>query len=197
MSSENEELLKAKDGDLIAIENLLNKYKSLVSIISRQYFLVGGDAEDLFQEGMIGLYKAIITFKENQNFYKFAKLCIERQIQTAVKTANRLKFKPLNEALFYFNNTVDNSAKETEFTLISNELGPDEKIIEKEKYLSFNRKIDSSLTKLEKLVLKLYLEGLSYNEISLKINKPKKSVDNALIRIKSKILNIKNEEVNN
>lgn len=197
MSSETEELVKAKNGDLIAIENLLNKYKSLVSIISRQYFLVGGDAEDLFQEGMIGLYKSIISYKENQNFYKFACLCIERQIQTAVKTANRLKFKPLNEALSYFNNTLDKDNQETEFTLVSNELGPEEKIIEKEKYVSFNKKINERLTKLEKTILKYYLEGLSYGEISLKIEKPKKSVDNALIRIKTKILNIKNEEVNN
>ena len=187
-------IIKAQNGVANSINFLLDNYKTLVKILSRQYFLVGGDSEDVFQEGMIGLYKAILSYKPNSNFYHFAYLCIQRQIQSAVKIANRLKFKPLNEALYYFQENAETENNSEIFSLISPELTPDEIMIEKEKIKTLNTKIQNSLTKLEKVVLLNYLQGKSYATISSMIGKPKKSVDNALNRIKNKINNLRNED---
>lgn len=190
----DEELLeKIKKGDEKAENELLSRYKYLVVKISRGYFIVGGDLEDLVQEGMIGLYKAIkaYTNEKEASFKTFAVLCIKHQIQTAIKMANTNKNKPLSSAVS-FQSFTENSANESldylpiELVL---EDTPAEKVINKENFNLLKEKIKSTLSPLELKVLNLYLQGYSYKEISSTLNVSSKSIDNSLSRIKSKLKN--------
>ncbi len=180
-----------KDGDNSAQEYLIEKYKKMVRIKARGYYIMGGDTEDIIQEGMIGLYKAIRDFDESRqvNFYSFASLCITRQIQTAIKSANRQKHIPLNSSV-----SLDRAVYEEneDFTYLetfhTGEIdNPESLIISSENKTELEKRIGESLSALEKRVLFLYLRGKSYVEIAGIIDKDEKSIDNALQRIKKKV----------
>ena len=179
-----------KNGDNKPVDYLINKYKNLVKVRSRAYFMMGADTEDIIQEGMIGLYKAIRDYKKTDaTFQTFAKICIDRQVMTAIKTANRKKDLPLNSYLSLNMLVYD---EENEITYIdkleeSKILNPEEIIIDKENVKTLQQKINQNLSDLEKQVLQLYLKGRSYATIAKKLDKDEKSIDNAIQRIRKKI----------
>lgn len=191
----DEELaLKARQGDTKALNDLFSKYKNLVNKISRSYFLLGGEFEDIIQEGMIGLYKAIQNFSDNKNasFKTFASMCIKHQILSAIKVASSQKNMVLSSALPIAEQGEDEDEGALEIVLPSSLPQPDQTLFEKESIAELQEKIKKTLSPLEIKVLSLYLKGFSYNEISEKANMSKKSIDNALTRIKSKLQFIKN-----
>lgn len=183
--------LLAQKGDHDAEINLLDKYRPLVKKHSRGYFLVGGDVEDLIQEGMIGLYKAIRNYspEKNANFSSFASLCIRRQIQTAVRNASTRKNIMLSSAVPITCEDEDDYG----VFLISSGPSPDQELISKQTSKALLEQIKALLSPNEYIVLKLYLAGLSYEQIASKTGQNKKSVDNALTRIKKKLSQIKTE----
>ncbi len=193
----DEELsFQAQSGDENAVNELLSKYKSLVNKIARSYFLTDGDIEDIVQEGMIGLYKAITHYhdKKNASFKTFASTCIKHQIQNAVRIASSEKNKILSSALPIFEQSdLDEEDNLKEIPIPSDLPSPDDKLIEKEKLEELKNKIEKSLSSLELKVLSLYLQGYNYNEISKLGNINKKSIDNALTRIKNKLSFLKND----
>ncbi len=188
----DEELVKLiKAGEIGAEEELFSRFKPMVSSVARSYFLLGSELDDLIQEGMIGLYKACQSYSEkNASFKTFAYICIKRQIQSAVKHANRQKNKILNN---YVSLDAQGGYKtgdgEEEALLIlpSSNLSPDDEMIEKENLEEIVYKIKSALSPLELKVLTLYLKGNSYQTISKMVGKNYKSVDNSLHRIKNKL----------
>ncbi len=189
--TDEEIVLLAQAGDSFAVDYILEKYKSLVKARARTYFLIGADPEDLIQEGMIGLYKAIRDFnKEKQvGFAAFADVCTKRQIVTAVKTATRQKHTPLNNYVS-FNKQVDSDTSEKtvlDFLAEAPICDPEQIVINQESFENVNRKISSILSDFEMRVLELYLAGSSYQEIALELGKSAKSIDNALQRTKRKI----------
>lgn len=192
-----EELIeKAQNGDENAIEKLLSSYKPLVNKIARSYFLTGGDIEDLVQEGMIGLYKAIKTFKKGKtaSFMTYAGTCIKNQIQTAVRIASSEKNMVLSTALpIERNDSFDDEEEEIEIVLPSPLPKPDEKVENKENFETITKQIVKSLSQLELKILISYLKGYNYSEIAQQNNISKKSVDNALSRIKTKLSFLKNQ----
>lgn len=158
---------------------------------ARSYFMMGGDREDIIQEGMIGLYKAIRDFRDDRlsSFKAFAELCITRQIITAIKTATRQKHIPLNTSVSLDKPVYDEESERTLLDVIaSSDLDdPQDLMIFKEDYVHMEGEINKVLSGLEKQVLSLYLDGQSYQEISDELNRQVKSVDNALQRIKRKL----------
>ncbi len=181
----------ARNGDGDALEFLLNKYKNFVRAKARSYFLIGADREDLVQEGMIGLYKAIRDYRTEKQatFRAFAELCITRQIITAIKTATRQKHQPLNSYVSLNKPAYDDDNDRTliDIMSVSKGLNPEEIMIDKEDYELANERIAKVLSKLENEVLSLYLEGKSYQEIAVIMKRPVKSIDNALQRVKLKL----------
>lgn len=188
--------LKAQQGDDSAVNELLSKYKSLVNKIARSYFLTGGDMEDIVQEGMIGLYKAVKHFNtlKNASFKTYASTCIKHQIQTAIRNASSEKNKILSTALPIFDQTVNEDDEEIEVLFPSSIPSPDDKLIAKEHIEEIKEKIYKTLSPLEIKVLSLYLKGYSYNEIAEMGSISKKSIDNALSRIKNKLSFLKDEK---
>ena len=187
----DEEIVSLAEKDRSAEEFLLNKYKNLVKSRAKMYFLAGGDNDDLMQEGMIGLFKAIHDYNSDKqaSFYSFAELCVKRQIFTAIKTAARQKHQPLNTYIS-LNKPVHEDVSERTLveTLAEREsVDPEKLYIMHEKLKDIEKEIDEKLSDLEKRVLILHLQGMSYQEISEIINKPTKSIDNALQRIKKKL----------
>ncbi len=190
--SDAELALAANSGDGIASEYLLNKYKHFVRAKARSYFIVGADKEDLIQEGMIGLYKAIRDYdmKKKVSFSSFAELCITRQIITAIKAATRQKHKPLNTYVSLNKPVYDEESDRTLIDIIisgANVLNPEDTIIDKEDISSMKDKMGKLLSKLEWKVLSFYLSGKSYQEIGDSLGKDIKSIDNALQRVKAKL----------
>ena len=196
----DENLIKRiKFGDNHALNFLLERYKELVNMKVGKYFIIGAEKEDIIQEGMIGLYKAIQNFNiDKQNSFKtFANLCIERQLITAIKTSNRQKHMPLNSYL-----SLNTSAYEEEDDISLIEVfdshiieDPLDTITKKEYYQTVETTIDKSLSTFEKQVLQRYIQGESYLTIAEKLEAPVKSVDNAIQRIRKKAMkNIINEE---
>jgi len=184
----DEELIeKCKSGDDIAIEEIFSRYKFLLEKISRSYFLLGSDNEDLLQEAMIGLYKAILSYDKNQNasFKTFAILCVRRNILTAIKKSNSQKNKTLNECVSL--SDLNGDEEENILFLPYDSRNTDENIIEKEKLQEIKQQIVKTLSKLELKILNLYLKGFSYSNMSKKLDISNKSVDNALSRIKKKL----------
>lgn len=179
----------AQNNDEMAVNTLLKKYKSLVNQIARSYFLTGGDMEDIVQEGMIGLYKAIMHFKSTKSasFKTFASTCIKNQVQSAVRVASSEKNKVLSSAIPIIDQLNSDEEDEKEIIFPSDLPSPDEKLIEKESLKEIMTKIKETLSSLELKVLSLYLKGYSYNEIAKISNLNKKSIDNALTRIKNKL----------
>lgn len=191
--TDEEIISRIKAGDEKALTYLLNKYKELVNIKLGKYFLIGAEKEDIYQEGMIGLFKAIKSYDgEKQNSFKsFANICIERQLITAIKTSNRQKHMPLNSYLSlntsaYDNNEDDNSVELID-TFNSNTVeDPLETVMKKEYFEQVQTNIEKSLSKFEKQVLDRFIKGESYNIIARKLDSPVKSVDNAIQRIRKK-----------
>ncbi len=192
--TDNELVVLANDGEDMAMEVLIARYKNFVRAKTRSYFLIGADRDDIIQEGMLGLFKAIRDFDitKNNSFRTFAELCVTRQIITAVKTATRLKHTPLNNYVSFNKPVYEDETEKTLLEILNNrlELDPEEIIINKEKLEETEEKIKDSLSKFENTVLTLYLQGKNYQEIAIVLDKPSKSIDNALQRIKKKIMTV-------
>ena len=184
-----------------ALDYLLNKYKELVYMKVSKYFIIGAEKDDIFQEGMIRLYKAIQSFKEDKHnqFKTFANMCIERQLITAIKTSNRQKHMPLNSYLSLNMSAYDDEDDKTLLDILNNKTVEDplETITKKEYYKRVEDTIDKSLSDFEKQVLRKFLKGDSYVKIAEELSSPVKSVDNAIQRIRKKAIKgiINNEEV--
>ncbi len=194
----DEELVAlSQKGDESAENEILEKYKDTVVKISRGYFIIGGELEDIIQEGMIGLYKAIKNFSKNKNatFKTFAIMCIKHQIQTAIKKANTKKNLPLSNSVSL--QSFSEKSEEDEFLPVNLifQVSPDEKIINRENYKYLVSAIKKTLSKKEFEVLKYYLRGYTYKEIADFLNLNQKSIDNSLSRIKNKLKNIHNEAI--
>lgn len=191
--------LTAQKGDEGAVNELLSRYKSLVNKISRSYFLLGGEIEDIVQEGMIGLYKAIKNFSpgKNASFKTFAATCIKHQIQTAVKMASSEKNKVLSSAISFAEKVShDEDDDEVIEIMIPSSLPlPDDTVLKRENLSEIKKIIIKTLSSLELKILSLYLKGYSYSEISNLANLSKKSIDNGLSRIKSKLAFLKKENL--
>lgn len=178
-------------GNADALDFLISKYRLFVKAKARSYFLIGADKEDIIQEGMIGLYKAIRDFKEDKlsSFRAFAELCITRQIITAIKTATRQKHIPLNSYISLDKPIYDEESERTLMDIITSPISedPEHLMINREDYSHLEKKMGEVLSELEQQVLIRYLEGQSYNEISEELNRHVKSIDNALQRVKRKL----------
>lgn len=193
---EDEELInQVKNGDKNALEYLISKYKEMVESKVNKYFIIGAEKEDIVQEGLIGLYKAIKDYKvDKQNSFKsFANLCIERQLITAIKSSNRQKHMPLNSYLSLnmpvYNNEDENNETELLEIFNSNVVeDPLDTITKREYYSDVENVIDTSLSSFEKKVLNRYVQGESYVQIAEKLDAPVKSVDNAIQRIRKKTI---------
>lgn len=188
----DEEIVEfAREGDDAALEYLINKYKNFVRAKARSYFLIGADREDIIQEGMIGLYKAIRDFRMDKlsSFRAFAELCITRQIITAIKTATRQKHIPLNSYVSLNKPIYDEDSDRTLLDIISGSkiADPEELIISREEFDDIEEKMGEILSSLEWKVLMSYLEGKSYQEIAVDLKRHVKSIDNALQRVKRKL----------
>ncbi len=185
-------VILAQETDGPAQEYLLNKYKNFVRTKARSYFLIGADHEDIVQEGMIGLYKAIRDYKAERlsSFRAFAELCVTRQIITAIKTATRQKHIPLNSYISLNKPIYEEDSDRTLLDVITEEgmSNPEEMIIDREDLSVIEGKIGQMLSDLEKDVLVRYMEGKSYVEIADEMHRHVKSIDNALQRIKRKLL---------
>jgi len=181
----------AKSGNNRALEYLLCKYQNFVKAKAKSYFLIGADKEDIYQEGMIGLFKAIRDFKDDKlaSFKVFAELCITRQIITAVKTATRQKHIPLNTYISLNKPIYDEESDRTLLDILSGirVSDPEELIIDREEMESIESKIEEVLSGLEMEVLNSYLDGKSYQEIASDLDRQAKSIDNALQRVKRKL----------
>jgi RNA polymerase sporulation-specific sigma factor len=178
-------------GNSEALDFLIKKYRNFVRAKARSYFLIGADKEDIVQEGMIGLYKAIRDYKEDKltSFKAFAELCITRQIITAIKTATRQKHIPLNSYVSLDKPIYDEESDRTLLDVISGAkvTDPEELIISREEFDNMEDKMAQLLSDLERKVLALYLDGQSYQEISEELHRHVKSIDNALQRVKRKL----------
>lgn len=182
---------EAKKGNKRAQEYIINKYQNFVKAKAKSYFLIGADKEDIYQEGMIGLYKAIRDFKPDKlaSFKAFAELCVTRQIITAIKTATRQKHIPLNT---YVSLNKPIYEEESDRTLLDVLAGikvadPEELVISKEEMGHIEKEIGQVLSELEMEVLMSYLDGKSYQEIACDLDRHAKSIDNALQRVKRKL----------
>lgn len=188
----DEDIVEAvREGDSGALEYLINKYRNFVRAKARSYFLIGADREDIVQEGMIGLYKAIRDFKGDKlsSFKAFAELCITRQIITAIKTATRQKHIPLNSYVSLDKPIYDEDSDRTLLDVICGTAvsDPEELIINQEEFVGLEDKMSEILSDLERKVLMLYLDGRSYQEIAVDLRRHVKSIDNALQRVKRKL----------
>ena len=184
-------VLKASKGDKIALEYIIKKYKNFVKAKAKSYFLIGEDKEDIIQEGMIGLYKAVRDFdaSKTNSFKGFADICITRQIITAIKTATRQKHIPLNSYISLNKPVYDEESERTLLDIIATSIvtDPEELIISKEELKHIESKMNELLSELELQVVEYYLNGKSYQYIADKLQRDVKSIDNALQRVKRKL----------
>ncbi|MBX5436893.1 MAG: RNA polymerase sporulation sigma factor SigH [Alicyclobacillaceae bacterium] len=188
----DEDLVAAvRNGDTQALEVLIQKYRNFVRAKARSYFLIGADREDIVQEGMIGLFKSIRDFREDKlaSFRAFAELCITRQIITAIKTATRQKHIPLNSYVSLDKPIYDEDSDRTLLDVIctARVTDPEEVVIHQEEFDDIEVTISELLSDLERKVLMLYLDGRSYQEIAIDLDRHVKSIDNALQRVKRKL----------
>ena len=189
---EDEKLIKLikENNDTDALNYLLDKYKDLVNMKVSKYFIVGAEKEDIVQEGLIGLFKAVKNFDKTKlsSFKTFANLCVERQLQTAIKSSTRQKHMPLNSYLSLNTSAYedDNDMTVMEMLDLNTSEDPLDTITKKEYYKFVENRIEETLSDFEKQVLHRYANGESYVEIAKKLNSPVKSVDNAIQRIRKK-----------
>lgn len=196
----DEELIElVQRNDDLALEYLMIKYKKLVEKKAKSYFIIGAGREDIIQEGMIGLFKAIRDYNPDKeaSFFSFADLCITRQMITAVKAATRQKHMPLNSYVS-LNKTASQEDEEKpaliETYITDRVLNPEELFIGQENLHIIEHELVENLSKLEKEVLQLYIDGISYTEVAALLDRPIKSIDNALQRIKKKVERILHEK---
>ena len=189
--AEEEVVIEAKNGSVRAQEYVISKYESFVKAKSKSYFLIGADKEDIYQEGMIGLYKAIrdFNYEKSTTFKAFAELCITRQIITAIKTATRQKHIPLNTYISLNKPVSEDDSERTLLDILSSMKisDPEALIIGKEEKAQIEDAIARVLSDLEMEVLQSYLDGKSYQEIACDLDRHAKSIDNALQRVKRKL----------
>ncbi|MCR1935666.1 RNA polymerase sporulation sigma factor SigH [Clostridium tepidum] len=188
---DEEIVMEAKAGNSRAQEYIISKYENFVKAKAKSYFLIGADKEDIYQEGMIGLYKAIRDFKPDKlsSFKAFAELCVTRQIITAIKTATRQKHIPLNTYVSLNKPIYDEESDRTLLDILSEAkvANPEELIISREELKHIQNEIGEVLSDLEMEVLMSYLDGKSYQEIACDLDRHAKSIDNALQRVKRKL----------
>lgn len=194
----NEEIKRAQAHDEDAMENLLRIFKPKVIAISREYFLIGADFDDLLQEGMIGLYKAIRIYdpEKNHNFSAFASLCIHRQLQNAVKNANRKKNAPLNSYVpikYYDGSNTSDDDKINKLVIVDDDSDIEKNYIDKEMNAIVISRVKDLLSDEQFRVLKMFINGASYEDMANSLNISKKKVDNLLQAIKKKLRGIKGE----
>jgi RNA polymerase sporulation-specific sigma factor len=172
-----------------AMDYLIDKYRNLVKRETREVYIIGADSEDLMQEGMIGLFKAIRDFDDNRNasFYSFASLCIKRQIFTAVATSNRKKHAPLNNYISFYSEGNEEYKTMIDSLAAVEESNPETNMLIQERLGGLMEKIETRLSKYERSVLNLYLDGKSYLDIAEELGKTEKSIDNAIQRIRKKL----------
>lgn len=191
LMSDEEVVDLVRENDTDALEYLISKYRNFVRAKARSYFLIGADREDIVQEGMIGLYKSIRDFRGDKltSFKAFAELCITRQIITAIKTATRQKHIPLNSYVSLDKPIYDEDSDRTLLDVIcgTKVTDPEELFINREEFDDIEGKISEILSDLERQVLMLYLDGRSYQQIAVDLNRHVKSIDNALQRVKRKL----------
>ncbi|MEN6412869.1 MAG: RNA polymerase sporulation sigma factor SigH [Veillonellales bacterium] len=190
--TDEEIVMDAKENDnTVALDYLINKYRNFVRAKARSYFLIGADREDIIQEGMIGLYKAIRDFRNDKlsSFRAFAELCVTRQIITAIKTATRQKHIPLNSYISLNKPIYDEDSDRTLLDVLSGSKisDPEELVISREEFIDIEEKMGQILSDLEWKVLMSYLDGKSYQEIAVELERHVKSIDNALQRVKRKL----------
>ena len=193
--SDEELIVRLREGETEISDYLMEKYKEFVRKKARAMFLIGGETDDLIQEGMIGLFKAIQDYDKSKEavFSTFAELCISRQLYSAVKSSNRKKNIPLNTYVSIYSPVYSEQGEETEgsfmvdHSLEAAELSPEEILIDRENVRSLRCKIEECLSAMEKQVFDMYMEGMTYQEIARHLDKEPKSIDNALQRIKSKV----------
>ncbi len=192
---EDRELLRlARLGDEKALDELYERYKRIVLLIAKKYYLVDGNNDDIVQEGMFGFIKAVNTFDENKcDFVPYLRKLVEQQIVNAIKKSHSKKNLPLNESMT-LNSQGELTLDDALVGIPSNTLSPELEVIMEEDNKDFSQLISSKLSTFEQEVLQLYLEGFKYNDIINKLNVSYKSVDNALSRIKLKLQNFKKEE---
>lgn len=189
----DEELIdRLRGGEQRIMDYICDKYKNLVRSKAKSMFILGGDSEDLIQEGMIGLFKAVRDYDSGRDasFYTFAELCISRQMYTAVQASQRQKHIPLNTYVSLYANTREEGKEEhnlLEALADKNELNPEEVFLDKERVAYLENVIESGLSIFEKQVLDLYMTGMSYTQIAKVLGRDEKSTDNALQRLKGKI----------
>ena len=186
----DEEVIRlAGQGNQDATEYMLKKYSPLVKKSIRTLYLIGADTEDLSQEGMIGLFKAVQNYKDDNtaSFYTFAKVCIDRQIYSAIKASNRKKHSPLNTYISFYSKGNEEEAELIENLEADRNSNPEHVVLDQENTSRIEELLQSHLSKMEQEILPLYLEGLSYAEIAEQIGKQPKSIDNAVQRIRDKV----------
>ena len=195
-ATDEELLCRLRDGETAIMDFLMEKYKYLVKNKARTMFILGADTEDLIQEGMIGLFKAVRDYDcgRDASFYTFADLCIARQMYTAIQASGRKKHMPLNSYISIYGSVVQEDAKEdgAEVVLVNvlpagEESNPEELIIDRENVEQLEQNIQKELSPFEKQVLDLYITGMNYVEIAKVLGKDEKSTDNALQRIRTKM----------
>ena len=186
----DEELIEQlRDGDSAVMDFLMEKYKYLVRKYANAMYLIGGETDDLIQEGMIGLFKAIRDFclDKDSSFFHFAELCISRQIYHAIEAAGRKKHVPLNAYVSLSGSDMDSETVPLEDSLNSPQDNPEQMLIDQETVAAFLQDIHETLSPMENKVLDAYLDGWNYRQIARKMGKTEKSIDNALQRIRGKI----------
>lgn len=189
--SDEELIEKLRQGENDITDYILEKYKPLVRKKTNAMYLIGGETEDLIQEGMIGLFKAIRDYRPDKDasFYHFAELCINRQLYSALEASNRKKHQPLNSYISL--SDQDNQGALAAELLVDQERGPEQMVIEQELWEEYKRRLEQNLSKMENKVLQYYLDGNHYIQIAEIMGKSPKSIDNALQRIRQKIRQIK------
>ncbi len=178
---------RLRGGDAHVMDYLMEKYKYLVRRKSNTLFLLGGDAEDLIQEGMIGLFKAVRDYEEDAgSFYRFAELCINRQIYSAIEAASRKKHGPLNSYVSLSGGENETEGSFLEAAATANDQNPEQILIDRESVEDFLSRLQEHLSPIERTVLGYHLEGMNYRHIAEEMGKSEKSIDNALQRIRTK-----------
>lgn len=193
--SDEELMMRLRDGEDGIIDFIMNKYKNLVRSKAKSMYILGADGDDLIQEGMIGLFKAVRDFDSGRDasFSTFADLCISRQMYTAVQASRRQKHIPLNTYISLYATANGNYERsEDDMALVNiltlkSDQSPEELVIDKENVEQLEKTIDKELSSLEKQVLDLYITGMSYTQIAKVLGRDEKSTDNALQRIKTKL----------
>ncbi len=185
--TDDELIERLRAGETSVMDFLMEKYKYLVRRRANAMFLLGGDTDDLIQEGMIGLFKAVRDYDTTAgNFFSFAELCINRQIYTAIEAAARKKHGPLNTYLSLSGGDNETEGAFLEDMTAANERNPEQILIDRESVEDVLARLREQLSPMERTVLDDYLEGMNYHQIAARMEKPEKSIDNALTRIRGK-----------